>query len=75
MFTRTKADAIVIAMMNNMSNITLKENSDGTWTVDIAEIGIIGDKFELSELALFTALSRINVHVSFETKKSKFEVC
>ena len=75
MFTRTKADAIVISIMNNMSNITLKENNDGTWTVDIAEIGIIGDKFESSELALFAALSRINVHVSFETKNSKFDVC
>ena len=75
MFTRTQTDAIVISIMNNMSNITLKENNDGTWTVDIAEIGIIGDKFESSELALFTALSRINVHVSFETKNSKFDVC
>ena len=75
MFTRTKADAIVLTMMNTMSNINLKENNDGTWTVDIAEIGIIGDKFESSELALFTALSRINVHVSFETKNSKFDVC
>ena len=62
-------------MMNNMSNIILKENNDGTWTVDIAEIGIIGDKFESSELALFSTLSRINVHVSFETKNSKFDVC
>ena len=75
MFTRTKADAIVVTIMNTMSNITLKENNDGTWTVDIAEIGIIGDKFESSELALFAALSRINVHVSFETKNSKFDVC
>ena len=75
MFTRTKADTIVISIMNNMHNITLKENNDGTWTVDIVEIGTIGDKFESSELALFTALSRINVHVSFETKNSKFDVC
>lgn len=75
MFTRIKSNLRIVTMMNNMSNITLKENNDGTWTVDIAEIGIIGDKFESSELALFTALSRINVHVSFETKKSKIDVC